>query len=783
MSGQRMSFRVAARTILELGAELISSDGIALYELIKNAMDARSRRVRIDVQVALTRTAYQLLDDELATHPGSIAEIRKTVLDAADLRAEEASILGGYLAEASDVPSLRSAFRDWYVKRNLIRVSDTGEGMSVNDLQEVYLTVGTRSRLRQKERMSGQGGEAPPLGEKGVGRLSTMRLGDHLIVRTSKAGQERLNELVIDWTLFDHASDALLDEIKLEARVTTAKPDPAASGTEVVIGGLKTDWSAAKLVQIAGDEFARLVDPWAPRTANRLLRLTFNGELVEIPTIDDHLLGRAHGHCRAEFALTGGEPVLSGHIDYRVRKKERSFRLQATELVSVTKIPSVSVLRSLGPFEMEFWWFNRGLLTAKNGYPDSAGLKAEIARWSGGLMLFRDGYRVNPYGGPEDDWLAVDKSAFKSAGYKLNRQQIIGRVSITWRNRGLQDQTNREGLVATPEREALIGLLRHVLLNEFKGFIDREDKAARVHERSTVETIGERVESAEADIRGKLAEIELVLPPGQRAIASQTKKLVDELVHYVDEAKELGDQYADDRAQLVYLAGVGLMVEFVLHELDRATVGTLRTLKDLDPSSLPPQAAAALRVLSDQLETLNKRVANLEAMGTIRRQTKSEFDVVELVKRTVAARQGEFSRNGIAVDGSFQAAAPWRVRAVPGMFIQIVDNLLANASYWVRQQALVETGFRPRLTIDVDARARTLTFTDNGPGVDPSTAEEIFQPFVTRKPAGEGRGLGLYISREVGLNQGWTVDLLREETVRPGRYNSFVFDLSGKTAP
>jgi hypothetical protein len=101
-----MSFRVAARTILELGAELISSDGIALYELIKNAMDARSRRVRIDVQVALTRTAYQLLDDELATHPGSIAEIRKTVLDAADLRAEEASILGGYLAEASDVPSL-----------------------------------------------------------------------------------------------------------------------------------------------------------------------------------------------------------------------------------------------------------------------------------------------------------------------------------------------------------------------------------------------------------------------------------------------------------------------------------------------------------------------------------------------------------------------------------------------------------------------------------------------------------------------------------------------------
>ena len=41
-------------------------------------------------------------------------------------------------------------------------------------------------------------------------------------------------------------------------------------------------------------------------------------------------------------------------------------------------------------------------------------------------MVFRDGFRVHPYGGPEDDWLDLDKEAFRSGGYKLNRQQIIG---------------------------------------------------------------------------------------------------------------------------------------------------------------------------------------------------------------------------------------------------------------------------------------------------------------------------------------------------------------------
>ena len=48
-----MAFRVTARTLLHLGAELISSDGIDFYELIKNAFDAGSKRVEIRVVVRI----------------------------------------------------------------------------------------------------------------------------------------------------------------------------------------------------------------------------------------------------------------------------------------------------------------------------------------------------------------------------------------------------------------------------------------------------------------------------------------------------------------------------------------------------------------------------------------------------------------------------------------------------------------------------------------------------------------------------------------------------------
>src|SRR5205823_14359621 len=66
---------------------------------------------------------------------------------------------------------------------NYINILDTGSGMSLEDLNEVYLTIGTPLRLKQRQNSrlasnkSDGDSERPLLGEKGVGRLSAMRLG------------------------------------------------------------------------------------------------------------------------------------------------------------------------------------------------------------------------------------------------------------------------------------------------------------------------------------------------------------------------------------------------------------------------------------------------------------------------------------------------------------------------------------------------------------------------------------------------------------------------------
>ena len=77
------------------------------------------------------------------------------------------------------------------------------------------------------------------------------------------------------------------------------------------------------------------------------------------------------------------------------------------------------------------------------------------------------------------------------------------------------------------------------------------------------------------------------------------------------------------------------------------------------------------------------------------------------------------------------------------------------------------------MTIDGDLKI--LTFEDNGPGVIEDERERIFQPFITNKPTGQGRGLGLYISRELAENHGWKLYMDEEiGQIREGRTNKFL---------
>src|SRR3546814_7778476 len=91
--------------------------------------------------------------------------------------------------------------------------------MSLDDLTNVFLRIGTKSR-HDENRLGGRN-----LGDKGIGRLSAMRLGDRLQVKTSKAGERRWNLLDIDWSLFGHDSQLRVEDIQIDPVVGEERSD------------------------------------------------------------------------------------------------------------------------------------------------------------------------------------------------------------------------------------------------------------------------------------------------------------------------------------------------------------------------------------------------------------------------------------------------------------------------------------------------------------------------------------------------------------------------------
>jgi len=789
-----LAFRFAARTLLELGKELISSDEVAIYELIKNAVDAGSPRVEIVASLVLPSTAYFAAMENLLNgeKPRTVLDLVRERLFPGVSRERIAAFLDQLEGVVDRPHRFQGVLMAAYRKYNWIEIRDAGHGMSLKELDDVYLTVGTRSR--RSANISG----AHFLGDKGVGRLSAMRLGNRLTVTTTRASETHWNLLSINWALFTHELETDISEIPIVPRRGSVKQDPAQQGTRIRISHLTADWNLPRFTDLFQGQIARMVDPFEPGRGNRLLMVRHNDDRVVIPSIPPKLLAGAHASCRASLRFEEGEPILEGIIDYRLRQKQRPIAQRGVEVYSVTQKTvkrrgkkghaaiSVEPIRSkalqdLGPFDVEVYWYNRLVVTPIAGLTESIqGTRDEVARWSGGPMLYRHGFRILPYGNPGDDWLGLDEAAFGERGFKLNRQQLVGRVRVSSPHTALSEQTNREGLVRSEPSDALRIIMIWLLHVEMRGLINEADTAEKLSaleaERATFE-----FRDTQRLVEESLGTLRRQIDPDHRRyvdqlsqsvalLANQCETLVRKTLDHVDEVVE-------EREKFVYLAGIGLMTDFIFHELDRAVTHTLQALGDIRGAGRVP----ALQSLEEQLVTLQKRISAFDELTGEQRQTKSIFNLDELVRLTIANHTYQFERHGIAVH--FQPTKPGlKITAVRGMVVQIFENLIANSIYWLKQQKRYEKpGFQPEIFIQIDPESQAISIEDNGPGIDPKRKEVIFQPFATSKPPGQGRGLGLYISRELANYHDWKLVLDPQAgRKRPGRLSRFILEMSHK---
>ena len=78
-----------------------------------------------------------------------------------------------------------------------------------------------------------------------------------------------------------------------------------------------------------------------------------------------------------------------------------------------------------------------------------------------GLYVYRDGFRVLPYGRTDFDFLEFEKNRSKSAGiYYFSHRKMFGFIGITKKeNSRLIDKSGREGFVANDAYRAMKTML------------------------------------------------------------------------------------------------------------------------------------------------------------------------------------------------------------------------------------------------------------------------------------------------------------------------------------
>jgi signal transduction histidine kinase len=83
--------------------------------------------------------------------------------------------------------------------------------------------------------------------------------------------------------------------------------------------------------------------------------------------------------------------------------------------------------------------------------------------------------------------------------------------------------------------------------------------------------------------------------------------------------------------------------------------------------------------------------------------------------------------------------------------IRVFINIIDNAFYAVNEKQKNDKAYTPKLEINLQQNSNEMkiSFKDNGGGIPEEQFENIFHPFFTTKPLGEGIGLGLSISYDI----------------------------------
>jgi hypothetical protein len=449
-------FDIHASVVRHLGEELITDEVSAIMELVKNSYDADADWVAITI-----------------SSEGQVPEGR---------------------AYAGTV--------------GYITLEDNGVGMDYDDIVGKWLVISLSGKREMKANNQTTAKLRVPLGDKGVGRLSTQRLGRQLELISGVKGGEVWHHLAFDWSDFD----SLVPLTQVQLQYSTSPKKASLQGTQLVIAGLTNPdvWRKEAADKFRG-QLSQLIFPHKEHRPFAVY-LTINGQKHDLDEVSEELQAQAVGRYQFEF----GPDKQTGEYQLSITGKIRVGKLRGRENDETRADFERYILTDQGRDFFHFltdkeankgnfltgivyedgWLFsftrklsfekdlaskktalaianepktgqnvaNPGKFRGEIDEFDLRGTDLNNSVFTGlreyknlisnqvGVRVFRDGFGIKPYGFDNNDWLNLGHSQTSGGSfYGLRPNNVIGYVAISMAgNAQLKELTSREGFTDSP---------------------------------------------------------------------------------------------------------------------------------------------------------------------------------------------------------------------------------------------------------------------------------------------------------------------------------------------
>lgn len=648
----------------------------------------------------------------------------------------------------ADAKKVEVFFKDTELPGGNIIVRDNGTGMDFKTLKKGFLRISTSDKV---ENPNSDRYSRPRAGRKGIGRFATQRIGNKLTITTTKLDMDYALRVTIDWQAYQPNTDLETILFPIE-RVEKTQSE----GTELAITGVRDAWTDSAILRVHR-YVMNLFQPDYLHNSGAQEENTF--ETVFLKWSEGRYIPLESGQ---EDFFSKALAVINGKVDF---DHHGLISIKSDSLIMDDVLTMEGEFSLLKNVSFKAYYFIYGRPEYYSNGMSATTLKAiqKVAANASGIRLYRNGFRVLPYGEPSNDWINLNARWAGSSGINIpfGTHNLFGYVELIDQEGLLFDETSsREGLIENGAFEQLTDFL-YKAFTMARNRISSSQGLQRLKENRGVTDPTEPQPDVQESVMKKIAYVRSYVQSKHEAVGSEVeqeqKRVLDMLTAV--------ERVMGELEMLRVLAGLGLSIGSFSHEMDQFRPSLIGDLTHLLKNDMP---------IKDIADSLNRHLETMFAYTRFFNITVSEnlnrnlgpVDVFEIMNRFHNTIKDDLDRQQIFYD------------FVPSVFdlmvgpmheaelISVLYNLYTNA-----RKAIIKNNQPGAIlvTAGVEDRNAYLCFQDNGIGVPEENKRRIFDAFFTTStPASfsadektklTGTGLGLKIVMDILMTRGGKIFL------------------------